>query len=388
MAEMLTASAGLRAERNAIRTDLFAGRIPKRVLVYSNFSLDAACGYAGLEMMDAQYDLGVMGEAFDAICSNFYADAFPLFHTRFPLAYQLLGTRNWVVTSKGDVQHPEISVMEPGDYDDFTKVPYHFIVEKLLPRACAALDTDPVNRSLALSRAFAAHTSTMCQYKAMVGRLIGKHGYGDGFANHQILYTPFDYIADQLRGFKGITMDIRRMPDKVKAACEAVLPMLVDLATPIVPQEGLITLVPLHMAPFINMKQFEELYWPTLWSMVEQLAQKGVACTLYAEQDFTRYAEYLMELPASTNFLFENGDAAHLKSTVGKQHVFGGFYDPTITLVRSKEACIDEAKRLLDVCMKGGRFFFTFDRAVIDIKSVDVSKLQAVLEWVRDHANY
>jgi hypothetical protein len=73
---------------------------------------------------------------------------------------------------------------------------------------------------------------------------------------------------------------------------------------------------------------------------------------------------------------------------VGKDHVFGGFYDPTITLSRSKEECIDEAKKLLDTCMKSDHFYFTFDKSVIDMKSVNVPKLQAVCEWVYENGKY
>jgi hypothetical protein len=84
----------------------------------------------------------------------------------------------------------------------------------------------------------------------------------------------------------------------------------------------------------------------------------------------------------------ENGDPKRFAETVGKDHVFGGFYDPTVTLSRSREECIDNAKRLLDICMKSDHYYFCFDRNVMDIKSVDVPKLQAVLEWVRENGNY
>ena len=88
---------------------------------------------------------------------------------------------------------------------------------------------------------------------------------------------------------------------------------------------------------------------------------------------------------------FTTGKNFHLKKIkeiVGSKHIIGGFYDPTITLTRSKEECIDEAKRLLDVCMPGGRFYFAFNRHVLDISSVDVDKLVAVIEYVRNNAVY
>jgi hypothetical protein len=38
--------------------------------------------------------------------------------------------------------------------------------------------------------------------------------------------------------------------------------------------------------------------------------------------------------------------------------------------------------------MKSDHFYFTFDKYVMDIKSIDVPKLQAVLEWVRENGKY
>jgi hypothetical protein len=109
--------------------------------------------------------------------------------------------------------------------------------------------------------------------------------------------APFDFLADQLRGFKAITMDIRRCPDKVKAAVEVITPLLIKMAIPPVIRPGLITFIPLHLAPFINMKAFEELYWPTFEKTIVELDKAGIACSLFVEQDWTRYCEYLERLP-------------------------------------------------------------------------------------------
>ena len=52
----------------------------------------------------------------------------------------------------------------------------------------------------------------------------GKSNLGGAFAQTD---APFDFIADLLRSFTGMMMDIRRVPDKVEAACEAILPLMV-----------------------------------------------------------------------------------------------------------------------------------------------------------------
>lgn len=109
---------------------------------------------------------------------------------------------------------------------------------------------------------------------------------------------------------------------------------------------------------------------------------------MIAEQDFTRYTPWLERLPGTTIFNVEEGDPKHFKETVGKNHVIGGFFDPTITLVRSREQCLDEAKRIVDICAPGGKFYFAFNKFVMDIKNVHVSKLAAVLDWVAANTDY
>jgi len=121
---------------------------------------------------------------------------------------------------------------------------------------------------------------------------------------------------------------------------------------------------------------------------VVELDKIGVACALFVEQDWTRFAPFLARLPKSDIMYMEAGDPKVFTETVGKDHIIGGFYDPTISLARSKEECIDEVKKLLDIVMKTGKYYFTFDRSVMDVKSIDISKIQAVLEWVAVNAKY
>ncbi|MDR1588066.1 MAG: hypothetical protein LBS57_11470 [Treponema sp.] len=375
-------------ERSRARSDLLAGKRPDRVLIFTHFSGEAACGFAGVKLIEAHYRRELLEQAFDKICAYFYSDANPIVYIRYPPVYQLLGSRNWLLASNGAVQHPEISVMEPEDYDAFIAAPYKTIVERFIPRACAALDGDPANYGLNLAKAVTAWKDTQEWQSRVFSRLNAKYGYTEDMSNHRLLAAPFDFLSDQLRGFKGIMMDMRRIPAKVEAAAEAILPLILDLAIPPAPREGLRSVVPLHLAPYISQKQFETLYWPSFERMVLELDRRGIGCTLFAEHDWTRYADYLERLPGSTAVYFETADPARIAQTVGKNHAFGGFYNPTITLAKSREACIDEAKRLLDTCMESGRFYFTFDSDVLDIKSIDPAKLAAVLEWIRDKGRY
>jgi hypothetical protein len=366
-----------------------AHKVPKRVPVYYFFALEAACGYANVDVMETHYNPELRLRAFEAVCRDFYADCLPVLDLRFPAPYQILGAKNWILASNGAVQHPEIETMNAEDYDDFIKAPYETLLEKFLPRVCPALDTDPTSKALTLTKAFTAYVQAAGVNFGMLGELAQKYGCSLGIIGGGNMFeAPFDFLADQLRGFKGVNMDVRRQPAKVKAAVEAIVPLMLRQAAtaPIAP--GALNFIPLHLAPYLSNKVFDELYWPTLKYCIEALDKQGVPCSIFAENDFTRFSDALEGLPESTAIYFEDGDYAHLKKTAGKRHVIGGFYNPTTTLTKTKQECIDDVKRMMDVCMEGGQFFFSFDRSVMDIKSIDVPKVQAVLEWVRDNAKY
>ncbi|MDR2741067.1 MAG: hypothetical protein LBB98_02815 [Treponema sp.] len=378
----------LQQERNQVRSDLLAGKKPKRVFITPNFTMEAACGLANVNLIEAYYNMELFEKALTKVAETFYSDVFAARSIRFAGIYQQLGAKNWITGSSGTMQHPEIETMHAEDYDEFIAAPVKTLMEKFLPRVCTALDTDPVTRGFKLAAAYGSYKNVFAAQNGIAGKVSAQYGYVPGFITSQMIEAPFDFLSDQLRGFKAITMDIRRCPDKVKAAVEVITPLMIKMAVPAVMRPGLISFIPLHLGPFINKKAFDELYWPSLENVVVELDKKGITCSLFVEQDWTRNAKFLERLPNSTIMMMESGDPKCFTETVGKDHVFAGFYDPTITLSRSKEECIDEAKRLLDTCMKSDHFYFNFDKNVIDIKSVNVPKLQAVLEWVRENGKY
>ena len=379
-----------RKERTEIRNAYLTGQKPKRVLVNAGFSWDAAISLAGFDRSKANYDMSLTEQAMEKICATIPSDTMMGSNIRFAYIFQLLGSRTFITASNGVLQHPEIVNMEVEDYDDFIRDINTTLIEKILPRSCTALNTnDPASFGLNLSVAYGAYRNIMAAQSAAAARVSAKHGFVQGFSTYQSWRAPFDVIGDLLRGFTGLSMDIRRRPEKVKAATEALVPLILKIVTPKTPRPGLCSFVALHLGSYFSEKVFAELYWPTFQKCVVELDKAGVAAHLFVEHDWTRYAEkYLSTLPKSTIMYMEYGDPKLFTETVGKDHIIGGFYDPTISLTRTKEECIDEAKRLLDITMKSGKYYFCFDKSVMDIKSIDISKVVAVLEWVTENAKY
>ncbi|GBF32596.1 uroporphyrinogen-III decarboxylase [Desulfocucumis palustris] len=378
----------LAQERNQIFDDLFAGRIPKRVPVSVNLPIEFCIQYAGQDLADAQWNTEMLEEIFDKACQDFASDMLPVLAFRFPSFYKLLGAKNFVMSSSGFLQHPEVEGLAREDYDAFIASPFNCIMEKILPKLYTELDKDPVTKAMTLAKAFKAFHDEMGHAGMVYGKLIQKYGYTDVNLFAGFCEAPFDFVADQLRGFKGISIDVRRMPDKVEAAAEAATPLMIKMGVPPVPSKHASTFIPLHMAPYLREKDFAKLYWPTFKRLVEALAEAGYPSFLFAEQDWMRYLDYLEELPENTRIMFEYGDPKLAKEKIGKKHIISGFYPVSLLKTGTKQQCIDKAKELIDILAPGGKYLFNLDKSPVTLDSVNVENLQAVLEYVSTNANY
>jgi hypothetical protein len=378
----------LTRERNQLFYDVFEGRIPKRVPISATVTMEFAIQYADKDLVATQWDAANLEEIFDQVCQDFITDAIPARTLRFPSWYQLLGSKNWVMSSSGFLQHPEIEGMLLEEYDDFIANPYNCILEKILPRLYANLNTDATSKALTLAKAFKAFSDEMGHARMVSAKLIEKYGYATVNLSAGFCEAPFDFVADQLRGFKGISTDVRRVPDKVAAAAEACLPLMIKAGIPpIKPKHGS-TFIPLHMAPYLRTKDFEKLFWPTFKKLVEELAGAGMPSFLFAEQDWMRFLDYLEELPENTRIMFEYGDPKLAKEKIGKKHIILGFYPISLIKTGTKQQCIDKAKELIDILAPGGKYIFSFDKSPITLDSIKVENYQAVLEYVAANANY
>ncbi|MEG0378874.1 MAG: uroporphyrinogen decarboxylase family protein, partial [Eubacterium sp.] len=200
--------------------------------------------------------------------------------------------------------------------------------------------------------------------------------------------TPYDFIADQLRGFGNISMDIRRHRSEIKEACEALLPLMFNMGLPETPHPEGNVFIPLHMPTFMREKDFVDIYLPTFKTLLEQYAALGVRCCLFCEDDWTRYADILMELPAGTQLLFEYGDAKVLKEKLGKKFILQGLYPVGLLKMGTKQQVIDKAKELLDTMMLGGGYSFAFDKEPMTLSEINLENWIALSEFVSEYGVY
>ena len=203
--------------------------------------------------------------------------------------------------------------------------------------------------------------------------------------------APFDLIMDYFRGFKGIMTDLRRRPQEIKEACEALVPIM--MANILQGKTSLdpypLIFFPLHAPTFLNVKQFENLYWPTFRQILYQVSELGGKAIIALEGDWSHLYDFVNDFPNDFAItLMEKDNIVKAKEKIGKTVTLAGGIDLGLLRSGSKEACIDHAKSVIDQCAPGGGFIFSTDKSLLAPGDVNMENYIAVNEVVREYGKY
>ena len=136
-----------------------------------------------------------------------------------------------------------------------------------------------------------------------VARAIGMRLSAEGYPSLMsppFAKAPFDIIGDTLRGTQGIMTDLYRRPEQVRAACETLVPIIIDDTVRSCDHFGRATVTfPLHKGAdaFMSDKQFRNFYWPTLRAVMEGLNEEGIIPMLFAEGTYNNRLEVIADYP-------------------------------------------------------------------------------------------
>ena len=134
----------------------------------------------------------------------------------------------------GFIQHPEVAGMRDDEYGELIADPYAFLIEKVVPRQYKNLDpANPFLMTKTMNMAIAAKAKDSADLAAVTRPLAEEYGYYSAPAgSNGFTAAPYDYLADQLRSFSGISMDIRRRRSEISDACEALYPLMYQVGIP------------------------------------------------------------------------------------------------------------------------------------------------------------
>ena len=254
------------------------------------FVAEFTARYAGYTVQEITHDYN---KAFDAVircATDFDWDAVVpnMVYVWTGLA-QALGLRYYAIPGIDLPPDTGFQYLEPGEdnafmkedeYDALIDDPTAFLYNIWLPRVSADISPMGSETSYRNNLALVKGSMAMMQYFTAFGpqieRLRTEAGTVSAIAG--ILKAPFDILADKLRGYVGLTMDMVTQPDKVIAACEALMPHLYNVAVSTADPAGRVPVgfwMHRGCVPFVTPPQFESHVWPTLKPIVEALWANG-----------------------------------------------------------------------------------------------------------------
>ncbi|MHC4403350.1 MAG: uroporphyrinogen decarboxylase family protein [Planctomycetota bacterium] len=284
------------------------------------------------------------------------------------------------------------SHMQPDEYDPLIADPTGYLYNVWLPRV--ANDVSPMGEptSFRNNLSFVKGGMAMLQYFNAFGtqnaRLRSESGTVSALAG--ILKAPFDIIADKLRGYKGLCMDMYRQPDKVLAACESMAEQLLKVALMTAdPQKKLPVGLWMHRGcvPFLSPDQFEKFYWPTLKWIIQSLWKEGVQTLFYAEGEWNPNLKYIAELPdRSIIYHVDRGDVFEVHKAVGHKFCLSGGIPNDLLAFGTPGQVRDCCKKVIDGVARDGGYIM--DASAIMQDDTKAENLQAMTEATRQYGVY
>lgn len=258
-------------------------------------------------------------------------------------------------------QFVEQEYMKDDEYDDLINDPTGFMIDILLPRILGELGNKGTGRShIAMWKAGVA----MAQFAAIMRNrgmaLEDQCGMPQPMAG--FFLAPFDVLADAFRGLTGTFLDMFRQPDKVLAACDAIVQEMAHMALSMAdPLKRYPIFVPTHKAIFMSPEQFDTFYWPSFKKLMEILIDSGYSIRAYLEGDWGKHWHHMRELPKGRVLcdIDTQGDIHQAKKDLeGYQCIAGGVQDPMLIL-GSPDQVRQHVRELCQTVGKGGGYIIS-----------------------------
>jgi hypothetical protein len=171
---------------------------------------------------------------------------------------------------------------------------------------------------------------------------------------------PFELFSFH-RSLAKFAMDIRRMPDKVKAAVEACIPEFIDISLRDVERTGRRRVLLANArgsSVFINEKTFEDLVLPAWLEFVRAMDEADVDVVFHCDTDWTRFLPYFKEFPRARCLLELDGatDILKAKEVLGGHMALMGDVPATLLTLGTPDEVTAYCENLIETVGEGRGF--------------------------------
>lgn len=244
-------------------------------------------------------------------------------------------------------------IIMDGELDRFIENPAKFYKEVAVSRRYPALMQDDAAALQALKGSLRA----MLDYKSRIAKK-QKQLKKLGTPSCSDLNAMVSPALDQYMTHRGITnfiKDMRRQPEKVLAACEAMLPMSMPAGKM---HDFPWAICPVVSVNYLNPKQYEKFFWPTFETSINAYIAQGAKIQIALEGTWGVNAESLSQFPKGSIIAYvERDNYFELREKIGGKVALGYPFPTQLLYNGTKQEVMDEAKRVIDRAGGTGTFF-------------------------------
>jgi hypothetical protein len=404
-------------EREARFTDAINLKVPDRVPVMLEMSYFPA-KYAGITCAAAFNDYNLWLKVYLTAVNDYAPDVVQILPFSPGVFYDMLDAKQLKLPGRGispdhSQQFVEGEFLKAEEYDWLMEDPTDFNLRGFLPRIFGALEPlkklppfhDTTYAYYELSALAEAMTLPEIQQAlktlTRAGREISRwrsrmDAFGPkieklGFPLYgtPVAHIPFDHISYQMRGMKGIILDMYRQPEKLLKTFDWLLPIQIRKATESARAGGRNRVFfALHRGAdnFMSKKQFGIYYWPYVKKLVNALIAEGFTPCLFLEGDYTSRLEYFLELPKGKVLArLESTDIFKAKSVLHGHMCIMGNVPASLLQVGNTGDIEAYCKKLINVVGKDGGFILA-PRGTPD--EAKPENLKAMVDFTKKYGVY
>lgn len=364
------------------------------------FAAEFICNVSGMTCQEVTQDFDKAFEATRQCCREFDWDA-----TVANMVYvwggiaQTVGLKYYQVPGVGLSPNTGFQYLEPtepfmraDEYDALIDDPTGYLFNVWLPRVSADVVAPGQPATMRNNLSFLRGGMSMMTYfgafPGQIDRMRTECGTVSAIAG--IFKAPLDILADKLRGYMGLAYDLMLQPDKVMAACEALMPHLFHVALGSSDPTGTVPIgfwMHRSCVPFISQEHFDKIAWPTLKPIIEELWRHGRQTMFYAEGKWGAHLNTFAELPEkSIVYHIDRDDPVEVHRALHHKFALSGGVPNYLLAYGTPQQVRDHVKKLLgEIAQDGG---YIMDASAIMQNDSKVENVRAMTEATREFGQY
>jgi uroporphyrinogen-III decarboxylase len=191
-----------------------------------------------------------------------------------------------------------------------------------------------------------------------------------------------------LRGTRGISMDLRRQPQKLHDSMNRLLNMTVNNLKNFPMTNCPMIMMPLHKGDdtFMSDKQFAEFYWPYLRKLMLAMVEEGLVPVPFAEGKYTNRLKQIADTPKSAIvWYFDQTDMAEAKKILGNVSCIMGNVPTSVVMTSNPGDVKEYCRKLIETCAPGGGYILS---GGAQVDKANIPNLKAMREAAYEFGVY